>query len=144
LLSWINRNIGALQYFGSVLYGLSGAGFGASIGKALAGAGGYTAGSLYRPPGTGGGGASSGVVVSTAGMPSGFRQHGGQVSAGGSYIVGERGPEVFRPNESGRIETNGSAGGGTYNIVINNPEPEAAEYSIAQELKKLSYLGVMH
>ncbi|MCC7372534.1 MAG: phage tail tape measure protein [Chloroflexi bacterium] len=32
------------------------------------------------------------------------RAHGGPVDAGTPYIVGERGPELFIPNESGRIE----------------------------------------
>lgn len=36
---------------------------------------------------------------------------GGPVSAGASYIVGEHGPELFQPRESGRIVPNGIAGG---------------------------------
>ena len=40
------------------------------------------------------------------------RQHGGPVSAGRPYMVGERGPELFVPSRSGRIEPNGSSGGG--------------------------------
>ena len=40
------------------------------------------------------------------------RQHGGSVGAGRPYLVGERGPELFVPSRSGRIEPNGSSGGG--------------------------------
>ena len=48
----------------------------------------------------------------------GKRAEGGPVKAGGSYIVGERGPELFRPSASGNIIPNDSLGGST-NIVVN-------------------------
>ncbi len=47
---------------------------------------------------------------------------GGQVSPGRPYLVGERGPELFVPTASGRIET--GAGGGRdvrVSITINAP-----------------------
>ena len=44
--------------------------------------------------------------------PLAMRQHGGPVSAGRPYMVGERGPELFVPSRSGRIEPNGASGGG--------------------------------
>ena len=47
-----------------------------------------------------------------------FRAEGGPVKAGGSYIVGERGPELFRPSASGNIIPNDALGGST-NIVVN-------------------------
>jgi len=37
--------------------------------------------------------------------PEGFRALGGPVTAGGSYIVGEEGPELFSPRRSGQIFT---------------------------------------
>ena len=40
------------------------------------------------------------------------RQHGGPVRAGRPYMVGERGPELFVPSRSGRIDPNVSSGGG--------------------------------
>ena len=40
------------------------------------------------------------------------RALGGPVGAGRPYMVGERGPELFVPSRSGRIEPNGSSGGG--------------------------------
>lgn len=57
----------------------------------------------------------------------GFRAEGGPVGAGNSYIVGEKGPELFVPGSSGSIVPNGAMGGGgggagtsvniTYNIA---------------------------
>ena len=39
-----------------------------------------------------------------SGLFGGARAGGGPVAAGGSFLVGERGPELFRPSVSGRIE----------------------------------------
>lgn len=47
-----------------------------------------------------------------------FRANGGPVSTGKSYMVGERGPEMFVPNTGGRIVPNSDMGGLT-NIVVN-------------------------
>jgi len=47
-----------------------------------------------------------------------FRANGGPVSAGKSYMVGERGPEMFTPNTGGRITSNDDLGGST-SIVVN-------------------------
>ena len=43
---------------------------------------------------------------------------GGPVAAGGSYLVGEKGPELFVPQQSGNIVPNHSLGGAT-NVVVN-------------------------
>ena len=43
---------------------------------------------------------------------------GGPVKGGNSYIVGERGPELFSPGVSGMITPNEMLGGST-NIVVN-------------------------
>ena len=47
-----------------------------------------------------------------------FKADGGPVQGGRSYIVGERGPEVFTPGVSGGITPNHALGGST-NISIN-------------------------
>ena len=47
-----------------------------------------------------------------------FKAEGGPVKRGGSYIVGERGPEMFSPGVSGTITPNHALGGST-NIVVN-------------------------
>jgi len=46
------------------------------------------------------------------------KANGGPVSTGKSYMVGERGPEMFVPNAGGRIVPNSDLGGST-NIVVN-------------------------
>ncbi|ABF53704.1 tail tape measure protein [Sphingopyxis alaskensis] len=70
----------------------------------------------------GGGGASGGggllslgssIAMALFGAPG--RATGGPVSAGRAYRVGERGPELFVPTASGRIE---AAGGATRHIAI--------------------------
>ena len=48
----------------------------------------------------------------------GRRANGGIVDAGKSYMVGERGVEMFVPNAGGRIVPNSDLGGST-NIVVN-------------------------
>ena len=50
---------------------------------------------------------------------SGERANGGSVLSGRSYLVGERGPEVFTPSTAGMISPNSSLGGGPTNIVVN-------------------------
>ena len=52
------------------------------------------------------------------GGPNPFKAGGGPVKGGGSYIVGERGPEMFSPGVSGTITPNHALGGST-NIVVN-------------------------
>lgn len=63
----------------------------------------------------------------------GFMAAGGPVSAGSSYVVGERGPELFTPGASGLITPNGGGGGvgrvvleaGAITIqypILNNPQ----------------------
>lgn len=82
----------------------------------------------------------------------GAREFGGPVTAGKSYLVGERGPEMFTPNTSGGItsnkDMNGAGGGGmTVNISNNTPyevfvtRDEAANIAnvqIGREAGKLS------
>jgi tape measure domain-containing protein len=47
------------------------------------------------------------------------RAMGGPVSAGSSYMVGERGPELFTPKHGGSIVPNNALGGGSTNVVVN-------------------------
>ena len=48
----------------------------------------------------------------------GARANGGPVKGGKSYIVGERGPEMFTPGVSGGIKPNHALGGST-NVTVN-------------------------
>ena len=62
-----------------------------------------------------------GVNAALSGLPGVgkfFRANGGPVSSGKSYMVGERGPEMFVPNAGGRIVPNSDMGGST-NVVVN-------------------------
>ena len=47
------------------------------------------------------------------------RAKGGPVSSGQTYMVGERGPELFVPGRSGTIVANDKMGGGNTNVVVN-------------------------
>ena len=62
------------------------------------------------------GGDGVGLFSILNGTFGGFKASGGPVSAGTSYVVGEKGPELFVPNTSGSIVPNG-AGSVT---VVNN------------------------
>ena len=67
-----------------------------------------------------GGGDPSSIFTKLFG---GGRASGGSVAGGKSYIVGERGPEIFSPGRSGSIAPNGAMGGvnvGTINIQVEN------------------------
>ena len=64
--------------------------------------------------GTGSGGGLLGGLFNFGGK----RAAGGPVSAGSSYLVGERGPELFTPSRSGAIVPN-NAMGGIGNITVN-------------------------
>ena len=46
------------------------------------------------------------------------RADGGPVKGGSSYLVGERGPEMFSPGVSGMITPNHALGGST-NVIVN-------------------------
>jgi hypothetical protein len=63
-----------------------------------------------------GGGGIEGITMDTFG---GFKANGGPVSSGQTYMVGERGPELFVPGRSGTIVANDKMGGGSTNVVVN-------------------------
>lgn len=63
-------------------------------------------GSLFGGSGGGLGEALAGLV---GGLPG--RATGGPVSPGRAYVVGERGPELFVPSSSGRVEVGGGSAG---------------------------------
>ena len=76
---------------------------------------------------------------------SGMRAEGGPVGAGGAYVVGEKGPELFVPSSSGSIVPNGAMGssggsaGGvnvTYNIAAGVSRAELVPI-LEQERRRL-------
>ena len=53
----------------------------------------------------------------------GARAAGGPVMGGGTYLVGERGPELFTPGTSGMITPNGAMGGNTITVNVMSADP---------------------
>ena len=47
------------------------------------------------------------------------KQHGGAVSAGRPYLVGEQGPEMFMPSRSGWIAPNNALASGPNDVIVN-------------------------
>ena len=77
--------------------------------------------------GNSGGGSLSGLFMGLLGLPG--RATGGPVTAGRAYTVGERGPEVFVPTASGRVETLSPSAGTRevrVSITVNASGGEAA------------------
>jgi hypothetical protein len=94
---------------------------------------------VLKPGGGGGGkGGGFGSIVSSIAGAFGFgggtqlpgRAAGGPVSAGMGYLVGEKGPELFLPRQSGSIVPNGAMGGAT--IVFNVSTPDANSFRQSQ------------
>lgn len=85
-------------------------------------------------------------VGASEGLPDGSRAGGGPVTGGASYLVGERGPEMFTPARSGRITPNnqlGRGGGGAFNpsVSINvtgNADPRDIARHVRMALEDLS------
>ena len=86
-----------------------------------------------------------GVNAFLTSMPGGIgkffggRADGGPVKAGGSYMVGERGPELFTPRSSGMITPNHALGGST-NVVVN---VDASGSSVEGDEQRGRELGIL-
>lgn len=92
--------------------------------------------------GSGGGGLGNAIAQAVQTAFSGSRADGGSVLGGGAYLVGERGPEVFRPAGAGAIEPAGS-GGVTVNVRVDGGAQGLlrSEAQIAQMLARAVSLG---
>lgn len=86
--------------------------------------------------------AQSGLIPFVIGKLAG-RASGGPVTSGSSYIVGERGPELFTPNSSGMITPNNRLGGGTtINLNVTGAiDPEGTARTIIDVLNNSFYRG---
>jgi hypothetical protein len=74
----------------------------------------------------------------------GFRANGGSVSPGKSYVVGERGAEMFVPSSSGTIIPNGGMGGSTFNITVNGAiDAEGTARTIVDVLNRSNARGTL-
>jgi hypothetical protein len=73
----------------------------------------------------------------------GFRANGGSVQAGKSYVVGERGAEMFVPSSNGTIVPNGGMGG-TINITVNGAiDAEGTARTIVDVLNRSNARGTL-
>ena len=68
------------------------------------------------------------------------RANGGSVTKGGSYTVGEKGPELFVPRRSGTIIPNDKLGGGGTNISVNVDASGSSVQGDEQQGKELGRL----
>jgi len=66
-----------------------------------------------------GGKGGGGIGGFLGGLFGGKKARGGPVTGGKSYLVGEKGPEMFSPRGSGKITPNNQMGGVTNNINIS-------------------------
>ena len=72
----------------------------------------------------------------------GGRAAGGPVSAGTTYLVGEKGPELFTPNANGAIIPNGGGRGTTINLTVNGAiDPEGTARTIVDVLNRATARG---
>lgn len=67
----------------------------------------------------------------------GTRAIGGPVQAGGSYLVGERGPELFVPGRSGSIVPNSELAGGGVTVVQNINVSTGVQQTVRAEVMNL-------
>ena len=75
---------------------------------------------------------------------SGARADGGPVLPGGAYLVGERGPEVFRPTAAGSIEPAGGGGGVSVTVNVQGGDVSGlvrSDAQLAQALARAVSLG---
>ena len=89
-----------------------------------------------------GGGLGEAIAQAVGAAFGGARADGGSVLGGGAYLVGERGPEVFRPSGAGTIEAAGGAGV-TINMRVDGGAQGLlrSEAQIAQMLARAVALG---
>ncbi|WP_184717166.1 phage tail tape measure protein [Caulobacter sp.] len=95
--------------------------------------------------GAAGAGLGAALSKSFSGAPfSGSRADGGPVLPGGAYLVGERGPEVFRPSAGGSIEPVGTAGGVSVTVNVQGGDVAGlirSDAQLAQALARAVSLG---
>lgn len=92
----------------------------------------------------GSGGGLGEMIARAVGGLAGTRADGGPVLGGGAYLVGERGPEVFRPAGTGTVEPVGVGGGVTVNLRLEGGEARSllrSEAQLAQALARAVSLG---
>lgn len=87
---------------------------------------------------------SGGLTEAISKSFSGARADGGPVLPGGAYLVGERGPELFRPSATGSIEPVGTAGGVSVTVNVQGGDAPGlirSDAQLAQALARAVSLG---
>jgi len=96
---------------------------------------------LGNPIGSGGNDASIYRRVENQSIPK--RAMGGPVMGGKSYLVGERGPELFTPGTSGGITPNNALGGGTnITVNVNGGDPNSIVRALQQYVRQVGPVPV--
>ena len=72
-------------------------------------------------------------LLTQAGIPG--MASGGPVMGGSSYIVGEKGPELFTPGSSGTITPNGAMGGNNITINVQGADPNAVVQALQRYVR---------
>jgi lambda family phage tail tape measure protein len=141
------------QVLGTMQGGMAGGGQrpGGGGGDLLGGIGSIFGGifnSGKKAPGSGGGGGIFETIKNVGGgiidfgksifdgigsIFGGARANGGPVMGGKSYLVGERGPELFSPGASGMISPNGSFGGTNVTYNINAVDASSFQQLVARD-----------
>ncbi len=93
-------------------------------------------GQIFGGSGSSGGllGLGTSILSAALGLPG--RATGGPVTGGSAYLVGERGPEIFVPTSSGRIEAPGSAPSATPNVQVTINLSDHGRGSAPQQLQR--------
>jgi phage-related minor tail protein len=76
------------------------------------------------------------VFAAFAGAPG--KAIGGPVTPGRAYLVGERGPELFVPTASGRVETRAPGGREIRMSITINAPPDTAARALGQSSRQLA------
>jgi hypothetical protein len=83
-------------------------------------------------------GVSAGITAAQVGIIAGQQYEGkalgGSVNANQTYIVGEKGPELFTPGASGMITSNDKLGQGTSFTITNTIDARGADQGVEQRI----------
>jgi phage-related minor tail protein len=94
-------------------------------------------GAMFGGEGKGLAGTAAQLAGALLGLPG--RAAGGPVAPGRAYLVGERGPEIFVPTASGRVETGRAAGGRDIRMSITINAPAGGEpWALAQSSRQVA------
>lgn len=82
-------------------------------------------------------GAASGIVGAIGSAFGGPRANGGPVQSGRSYMVGERGPEIFTPTTAGNITPSSQSGGSGVTVVQNINISTGVQQTVRSEIRSM-------